>query len=57
VARAGEWILGPIRRVVAERCRVTPLERVRILPAALGGLSGAIGAAIWAGQQASLRAR
>lgn len=54
VAGAGEWLLGPIRRVVAERCRVTPLERVRILSAALGGLSGAIGAAVWAGQQVSL---
>jgi len=53
VAKAGEWLLGPIRRVVAERCRVTPIERVRILPAALGGLSGAIGAALWAGQQVS----
>lgn len=57
VAKAGEWLLGPIRRVVTERCRVTPLERVRILPAALGGLSGAIGAALWAGQQVSLPAR
>lgn len=54
VAKAGEWLLEPIRRVVAERCRVTPLERVRILPAALGGLSGAIGAALWAAQQVSL---
>lgn len=51
VAQAGDWLLQPIRRIVRERCRVTPIDRVRILPAALGGQAGAVGAALWASQQ------
>jgi len=53
VAKAGKWLLDPVRRIVTERCRVTPVERVRILPAALDGMGGAVGAALWAGQRIS----
>jgi glucokinase len=49
VARLGEWLLGPARKEVRHRCHVTPLERVQIVPSALGA-PGVIGAAIWAKQ-------
>jgi glucokinase len=48
VARLGEWLFGPVRAAVRERCRAIPVEQVRIIPAALGGDAGSIGAAIWA---------
>jgi len=48
VARLGEWLFGPVRAAVRERCRAIPVEQVRIVPAALGGDAGSIGAAIWA---------
>jgi glucokinase len=50
VARMGEWLFGPVRTAVRERCRAIPVEQVRIVPAALGGDAGSIGAAIWASQ-------
>lgn len=50
VAGAGERLLTAIRETVQQRARVTPLERVRIVPAGLGGRAGLIGAAVWAGQ-------
>jgi glucokinase len=50
VARLGEWLFGPVRAAVRERCRAIPVEQVRIIPAALGGDAGAIGAAVWASQ-------
>jgi glucokinase len=50
VARLGEWLFGPVRAVVRQRCRAIPAEQVRIVPAALGGDAGAIGAALWAYQ-------
>jgi glucokinase len=52
VARLGEWLFAPVRAMIRRRCHVTPIERVQILPAALGGDAGVIGAAIWAGQDA-----
>jgi glucokinase len=51
VAGAGEWLLRPIREVVRQRCCVTPVERVRIVPATLGKDAGAVGAALWAAQR------
>lgn len=50
VAQAGQWFLGPISETVQRRCHLTPLERVRILPATLGGEAGVVGAAMWASQ-------
>lgn len=51
VANLGEQLLAPVRAIVRERCRAIPVERVRIVQAALGVDAGAIGAALWAGQQ------
>ena len=48
VAKAGERLLHPIRETVRARCRVTPVERIRICLAELGDNAGAIGAAVWA---------
>jgi glucokinase len=48
VAEAGELLLGPLRDEVRRRAgNVAPLERIEILPAALGPFAGAIGAALW----------
>jgi len=52
VSKAGDWLLKPIREVVRQRCHVTPVERVRIELAMLGGDAGAIGAAVWASRTA-----
>lgn len=51
VSRLGEWILGPARAEVVARCHLTPLDRVQITPAQLGGEAGVIGAALWASQR------
>lgn len=51
VAQAGDWLFRPIRETVRRRARVTPLERVRIAPAALGTQANAIGAAVWGAQR------
>ena len=50
VARLGEWLLGPIRATVRQRCHATPIDRVEIVPAALGTDAGVVGAAVWASQ-------
>lgn len=55
VAKAGEWLLAPIRETVRLRCRVTPLDRVRITAARLGDHAGAIGAAVWAARRSAQR--
>jgi glucokinase len=47
VAQAGAPLLEPLRRSVAERARVAPLERIGIVEAELGAHAGAIGAALW----------
>lgn len=52
VAQAGELLFEPIRRTVRERARVTPIDRVQIVPAELGTDAGLIGAAVWASLQA-----
>lgn len=51
VANLGEQLLAPVRAIVRERCRAVPVDRVRIVQAQLGVDAGAIGAALWAGQQ------
>ncbi len=52
VANLGELLLEPIRVAVRERCRATPVERIRIVQSLLGADAGALGAAIWAAQHA-----
>ena len=51
VANLGEQLLAPVRAIVQERCRATPVDRVRIVQAELGADAGTIGAALWAAQQ------
>lgn len=53
VANLGEQLLAPVRAIVRERCRAIPVDRVRIVQAALGPDAGAIGAALWAAERAS----
>ncbi|MFQ3632973.1 ROK family protein, partial [Roseiflexus sp.] len=51
MSRLGEWLLGPAREEVVARCHLTPLDRVQITLAHLGGEAGVIGAALWAAQR------
>ncbi len=51
VANLGEWIMRPIYETLKQRVHTVPLELVKIVPAALGGDAGVIGAAIWSSQQ------
>jgi glucokinase len=55
VARLGEWLFAPVRAAVRERCRAIPVEKVAIVPAALGGDAGVVGAAVWAAQMSAER--
>lgn len=48
VAQAGDLLLTSIRETVKQRVYVTPLDRVQIVPAQLGVMAGAMGAAEWA---------
>jgi len=50
-AKLGEWIMTPMRATLKQRVHTVPLERIQIVPAALGADAGVIGAAIWASQQ------
>ncbi|GAB4521761.1 MAG: ROK family protein [Anaerolineae bacterium] len=51
VAQLGEWIMAPIWTALRRYNHTANLDRLRILPAALGEDAGAIGAALWAYQQ------
>jgi glucokinase len=51
VAAAGDLILEPARRELARRVTVMPLERISVVPAALGTGAGAIGAALWSARE------
>jgi glucokinase len=54
VAEAGELLLGPLREEVRRRAgNVAPLERIEIVPATLGPLAGAIGAALWGAERSA----
>jgi hypothetical protein len=43
--------MNPIRDTIKARCGTVPLEKLQIVPAALGTDAGIIGAALWASQQ------
>ena len=45
VAKAGEWIFGPVRAEIKSRCSPVFWQRLEILPAKLGSDAGLIGAA------------
>ncbi|WP_367134047.1 ROK family protein [Saccharothrix sp. HUAS TT1] len=45
VAQAGDLLLDPIRRTVADHCGLSYLDTLRVEPARLGGRAGLVGAA------------
>jgi glucokinase len=47
VAAAGELLFAPLRESLEARARVAPLDRIAVVPAALGAGAGAIGAALF----------
>lgn len=47
VVAAGGLLLEPLRDELRARVRVAPVERVDVVPSALGPRAGAIGAALW----------
>jgi len=51
VAKMGDLLLSPARKVVRERAFELPAQAVRIVPAQLGDDSGLLGAAVFAFQQ------
>lgn len=51
VTHLGDWIMQPMHEEIRRRVKTVPLNKVRIVTAALGGDAGAIGAAVWASQQ------
>lgn len=51
VARAGDLLFNPIRRILRERVTVMPIEQVEVVPAQLGNNAGVIGVASWAARQ------
>ena len=57
VARAGEFVFGPIRKVIRERTMKIFHEGLTIAPAMLGNDAGMIGSAALALQEAERRAR
>jgi glucokinase len=50
VASAGELLFGPLRESLRTRARVAPLDRIDVVPAALGPGGGSMGAALYGGQ-------
>ncbi|MBA3961458.1 MAG: ROK family protein [Chthoniobacterales bacterium] len=57
VARAGEYVFGPIRELIRERTMRIFHERLEIVPAALGNDAGIIGSAALALEKATAAAR
>src|SRR5690606_13012616 len=55
IAAAGELILGPLREAVRSRARLVPPEQISVVPAALGPMAGAVGAALAAADVRSSR--
>jgi glucokinase len=48
VADAGELLLGPVRDELRRRACVAPVDDIAVVPAELGPVAGAVGAALWA---------
>lgn len=46
IAAAGDLVLEPIRRVVAERVTLVPSDQIEVVTAELGSSAGAVGAAL-----------
>jgi len=54
VAKAGDLLLNPIKKVVKERVFMMPVEKVQIITAKLGNDAGTVGMAAWSARQQSL---
>jgi glucokinase len=52
VADAGELLLGPVRDELRRRACVAPVDDIAVVPAELGPVAGAVGAALWAAETA-----
>ncbi len=52
VADAGELLLGPVREELRRRACVAPVDDIAVVPAELGPVAGAVGAALWAAETA-----
>lgn len=52
VAAAGEQLFGPLRTAVADSAPLVDPTSYQILPAALGPVAGAVGAALWGQERA-----
>jgi glucokinase len=50
VADAGELLLGPVRAELRRRACVAPVGDIAVVPAELGPVAGAVGAALWAAE-------
>lgn len=55
VANLGDALFAAVRYEVKQRCRATPVAQIRIVPAALAGDAGMLGAACWAAHRAGIR--
>jgi glucokinase len=54
VANLGDALFATVRHEVTLRCRATPVDQITIMPAALGGDAGMLGAACWAAYRAGV---
>ena len=50
VAAAGDLLLGPLRRELARRAPLVPPDWYDVVPAAVGPLAGAVGAALFSAE-------
>jgi glucokinase len=57
VANLGRWLFEPVLHELRRRVHAVPVERVEVVPAALGADAGLVGAAVWAAQQLTGAAR
>jgi glucokinase len=57
ITNAGDMILEPIRRATRSHVRLAPAGEIEIVPAALGEMAGAIGAALAGRAQLDVRSR
>lgn len=51
VAKAGDLLLDPINKVIKERVRLMPVEKVEVINAKLGNDAGTVGMAAWSARQ------
>lgn len=55
VAKAGNLLIDPIRRVINQRVLLMPVDKVEIVPAQLGNNAGTVGMAAWSAIQKGIK--